>query len=61
MLNDYNTTQNIYVKSYDVANRQAFLQPNNPGDTKDQSTISIDKIAFIVYSTKPGAQPGSCD
>jgi hypothetical protein len=35
---------------------QALLQPNDPSKPTDQTTLPLDKLAFIIYSNNNDAQ-----
>ena len=51
---DLKTTQKLFA-TYDSTLKQILIQPNNPTDPKDTSTLEISDVAYVFYGT------GECD
>eukprot|EP00347_Sterkiella_histriomuscorum_P006383 403352970 len=57
IMNDLSTVQQLYVASYNFTRQQAVIQPNDPNNPKDTSTLKINQVAFILY----GQSNQKCD
>ncbi|CDW91804.1 maltase-intestinal-like [Stylonychia lemnae] len=49
ILGDLQTVQSLYITEQNISRGQVVIQPNNPNDANDKSTIQINNLAFIMY------------